>query len=286
MAGELLTEAGRRAEARSASHVAVVDVGLPPNLPRHGADTEGFDVALLEVLRGARGAFPMGELRRRVAARCAESGVRAPTQARLWRHLVALEWNGVIRREVRLGGAGGSSTHVGLVGDLPGLRPRRALSEAALAPPTRPDGRLLMVLVGQLLHPECLTKPVPIPDGTTHVPDPNLAREVESTGKEADLLRKYLYDLCEAIKKTKPTDSLAHLDGVLQGLRRVGEGLIRASVPISELTPQSYEMHPSAADLTERSSQARRRLSDIRRESVDFREETRVVITKLHLRPP
>ena len=116
MVGNLLAEAGRRAESRGASHVEAVDVGLPANLPRHGADAEGFDVALLEVLRGASEAFSVGELRLSLAARCEESGIRAPTQARLWRHLVALERRGVVRREVRLGGEGGSATLVSMAG--------------------------------------------------------------------------------------------------------------------------------------------------------------------------
>ncbi|MDE1882077.1 MAG: hypothetical protein KGI89_16200 [Euryarchaeota archaeon] len=56
----------------------------------------------------------VGEVRRRVEARCAALGLRPPTQARLWRHLVGLERKGVVRREVRMGGAGGSSALVSL----------------------------------------------------------------------------------------------------------------------------------------------------------------------------
>ncbi|MDE1820873.1 MAG: hypothetical protein KGJ23_12660 [Euryarchaeota archaeon] len=117
MVGEMLAEGGRRAEARSGHRLEVEDVGLPAALPRHSADAEGFDMALLEVLRGARGAFSVGELRRRVAARCEDTGVRAPTQARLWRHLVGLERKGVVQREVHLGGAGGSTSVVSLVAE-------------------------------------------------------------------------------------------------------------------------------------------------------------------------
>ncbi len=39
--GDLLTEAGARAEARGSNHVALEDVVLPKGLPRHGADAEG-----------------------------------------------------------------------------------------------------------------------------------------------------------------------------------------------------------------------------------------------------
>ena len=69
-------------------------------------------MALLEVLRGARGAFSVVELRWRVGVRCEEMGIRAPTQARLWRHLVTLEHKGVVRRDVRVCGVGDSSTTV------------------------------------------------------------------------------------------------------------------------------------------------------------------------------
>ena len=116
MVGELLTEAGRRAEARSASRLEVEDVALPDHVPRHGADAEGFGVAILEVLRAANGSLAAGELRQQVEARCAELGIRAPTPARLWRHAVRLEKRGVVRREIRLGGSGGSRTLVSLTG--------------------------------------------------------------------------------------------------------------------------------------------------------------------------
>ncbi len=108
--GDLLAEAGTRAEARGSLHVEPQDVALPKALPRHGADAEGFEAALLEVLRAAKGPFAVGELRSGLIARCREVGIRAPTSARLWRHLVGLEEKGLVRRDVRLGGAGGSRT--------------------------------------------------------------------------------------------------------------------------------------------------------------------------------
>ena len=114
MVGELLAEAGRRGEVRGASRVEVEDAVLPPHIPRHGADAEGLRATLLEALRGAHSAISVGELRRRLEARCAELGLRAPTPARLWRRLVALERKGVVRREVRMGGIGGSRTKVSL----------------------------------------------------------------------------------------------------------------------------------------------------------------------------
>ena len=112
MVGDLLVEAGARAEARGSLRVELQDVALPQALPRHGSDAEGFEAALLDVLRAAKGPFAVGDLRRGLMAHCGEVGIRAPTPARLWRHLVGLERKGLVRREVRLGGAGGSRTLV------------------------------------------------------------------------------------------------------------------------------------------------------------------------------
>ncbi len=114
MVGELLAEAGRRAESRGGFRVEAEDVSLPPHVSRHGADAEGFGAVILGILREAQGALPVGEVRRRVEARCAELGLRAPAQARLWRHLVALERKGVVRREVRRRGSRGGCAHVAL----------------------------------------------------------------------------------------------------------------------------------------------------------------------------
>ena len=112
--GDLLGEAGTQAEAQGSDHVALEDVVLPRSLPRHGADAEGFGELLLEVLRVAEEPSAVGELRRRLVTRCAENGLRAPTQARLWRHLVRLERKGLLTRQVRVGGSGGSRTLVAL----------------------------------------------------------------------------------------------------------------------------------------------------------------------------
>ena len=112
--GDLLAEAGARAEVRGSFRVELQDVALPSSLPRHGRDAEGFGQTILEVLRAAAGSLTAGELRRRVAEGCASSGMRAPTPARLWRHVVGLERKGLVQREVRLGGAGGSRTLVAL----------------------------------------------------------------------------------------------------------------------------------------------------------------------------
>lgn len=115
MVGDLLAEAGARAEARGSFRVELQDVTLPSSLPRHGRDAEGFGQAVLEVLRNAKGSLTAGELRRRVGEVCASSGMRAPTQARLWRHIVGLERRGVVRREVRLGGSGESRSAIALL---------------------------------------------------------------------------------------------------------------------------------------------------------------------------
>ncbi len=114
MVCELLVEAGRCAESRGEGRIEVEDIALPARLPRHGHDAEGFGQLLLDVLREARGPLTVGELLQRVVARCAETGQRAPTPARLWRHLIGLERKGLGRREVRLGGTGGSQARVTL----------------------------------------------------------------------------------------------------------------------------------------------------------------------------
>jgi RecA/RadA recombinase len=114
MVGELLAEAGRRAEARGGRWLEVEDVALPASLPRAGRDASSFEAVLLEVLRAATGVTTVGKLKRALDARCQEAGLRQPTQARLWRHLVGLERKGLVRREVRVGGAGGSRTEVAL----------------------------------------------------------------------------------------------------------------------------------------------------------------------------
>lgn len=114
MVGELLAEAGRRAEVRGGRCLEVEDVSLPASLPRVGRDASGFEAVLLEVLRAATGVTTVGKLKRALDARCQEVGLRQPTQARLWRHLVGLERKGLVRREVRVGGAGGSRTEVAL----------------------------------------------------------------------------------------------------------------------------------------------------------------------------
>lgn len=128
MTGELLTEAGRRAEARGSPRVEAEDVAVPANVPRHGADAEGFGAIILEVLRTSASPLKAGELRRKVATRCEEVGIRGPTQARLWRHVVGLERKGLILREVRLGGVGGSSSTIRLVEEMctPAPAPREA----------------------------------------------------------------------------------------------------------------------------------------------------------------
>ena len=116
MVGELLAEAGRRAEAREGRWLELEDVALPASLPRAGRDASTFEAVLLEVLRAATGVTTVGKLKRALDARCQEAGLRQPTQARLWRHLVGLERKGLLRREVRLGGTGGSRTLVTLAG--------------------------------------------------------------------------------------------------------------------------------------------------------------------------
>lgn len=116
MVGELLLEAGKRAEARGGRWLEAEDVALPSMLPKARKRAAGFDAVLLEVLRSAKGELSVGVLRAQAAERCRATGIRSPTGALLWRHLVGLEKSGVVSREVRVGGSGGSRTMISLAG--------------------------------------------------------------------------------------------------------------------------------------------------------------------------
>ena len=105
---------------RGAVSVEREDVTLPAGFSRPSSWGAGgartFDVPLVAALHEAPVAVGVRALREVFAARCAAEGLAAPTAARLWRHLVRVEQKGLVRREVRLGGAGGSRTFVALVG--------------------------------------------------------------------------------------------------------------------------------------------------------------------------
>ncbi|MDE1820910.1 MAG: orc1/cdc6 family replication initiation protein [Euryarchaeota archaeon] len=112
--GDLLLEAGRRAESRGSSRVEAQDVGVPAGLRVAAREGGPLDPLVLESLRASPGPLSVGVLGRLLRVRCHAEGVSAPSPARLWRHLVGLERKGIVRREVRVGGAGGSSTQVSL----------------------------------------------------------------------------------------------------------------------------------------------------------------------------
>ncbi len=115
----VLSEAGRRAEARGAVWGQREDAALPDGLSRPSPGGAGparaLDALLVAALREARGTTGVGALRQAFAARCAAEGLATPTAARLGRPLIGLERKGVVRREVRRGGPGGSCTRVRLV---------------------------------------------------------------------------------------------------------------------------------------------------------------------------
>lgn len=110
MVGELLAEAGRRAGARGGRWLEAEDVALPVHLPRAARESTSFDSILMDVLRSLKGSTSVADLKPVLKEKCLGAGLRLPTQARLWRHLVRLERRGLIGRDVRLGGSGGSST--------------------------------------------------------------------------------------------------------------------------------------------------------------------------------
>ena len=114
LVGEMLLEAGRHSEARGSYRVCLEDVQAPLNRPSSFGGGERLDPLVLGILRASARPLPVGTLRALVSDRCRTEGGAAPSQARLWRHLVALERKGLLARMVRLGGAGGSRTLVQL----------------------------------------------------------------------------------------------------------------------------------------------------------------------------
>lgn len=119
-AGMVLEEAARRAQLRGSSCVLPEDVRRPARVQVHHRNARLFDTVLLRALREAAGRglgrVSIAEVRGRLSTLCEEEGLAVPTQARLWRHLVALEKAGAFWREVRLGGPGGSRTVLHLPG--------------------------------------------------------------------------------------------------------------------------------------------------------------------------
>jgi hypothetical protein len=112
--GDLLAEAGRRAEARGGRWLEAEDVAVPLSLKRGRGDAKSFQALLLRVLGRFSGTTTVGLVRQELERECAEAGIALPTSARLWRHMIALERHGLLRREVRLGGAGGSVSTIRL----------------------------------------------------------------------------------------------------------------------------------------------------------------------------
>lgn len=88
---------------------------LPHEVPRV-YEARRFDALLLEALASlsTTDPVPLPLLRSRLSRLCPEAGLGPPTPARLWRRLTHLERKGLVRREARVGGNGGSQTRVSL----------------------------------------------------------------------------------------------------------------------------------------------------------------------------
>lgn len=114
MVGELLGEAGRRAEARGGRWLELEDVAVPSGLKHGFRGAEPFQALLLKVLGVLAGPTQVGKLRQVLTVECRDAGVPLPSASRLWRHLVRLEEKGLVQREVRLGGKGGTNTRITL----------------------------------------------------------------------------------------------------------------------------------------------------------------------------
>lgn len=124
LAGPTLRESGRRAEARGARRLEMLDVAPPADPVEPRRNSRALDTCILEALREASGTdepegLALPELRRRLEQRCRTEGLAPPSGSRLWRHTTRLERSGAFQREVRLGGTGGSSVRFRLSPVLP-----------------------------------------------------------------------------------------------------------------------------------------------------------------------
>lgn len=164
LAAATLEASARRAQARGSSRLGLQDVAPPsdPVEPRRTA--RALDSCIVESLvaslpgRAQRG-ISLRELRRNVQERCRREGIGVPSPARLWRHTIRLERSGILRREVRIGGRGGSSSRF-LLPDLPSPCPPVSPGEnpSPLAP-TEPSGPAPPTPAAPVPHPALLTGP-------------------------------------------------------------------------------------------------------------------------------
>lgn len=114
-APQLIREAGEKAERRGSDRIEEHDVTfLKPS--REKIDTVSLNATIMESLRisGKGRRLSVGELNAEIAERLRKSGIRVPSACHVRRRLSRLEAEGLISREVVLGGNGGTRSYVSL----------------------------------------------------------------------------------------------------------------------------------------------------------------------------
>lgn len=107
---EILSRAHHQARSAGRSELRADDLEPPYQAPWRLRQARSFDALLLDFLRETAGAapLPLSDLTRGLRGRCANLGIPVPSVARLWRRLRRLEALGLLHRETRVGGPGGT----------------------------------------------------------------------------------------------------------------------------------------------------------------------------------
>jgi hypothetical protein len=107
---EMFSHARERARLAGRATVRAEDLEPPYQGPWRTRQARSFDALILDLLRDrtGEGPVPLSELSRALRLHCATLGLPVPSVARLWRRLRRLESLGLLSRETRVGGPGGT----------------------------------------------------------------------------------------------------------------------------------------------------------------------------------
>ncbi len=107
---EILSRARSHARDAGRAELEAEDLETPRQVPWRLRQSRSFDALLLGFLRETAKEAPLAlsDLTRGLRGRCAALGIPAPSVARLWRRLRRLETLGLLSREIRVGGPGGT----------------------------------------------------------------------------------------------------------------------------------------------------------------------------------
>ena len=113
---EILSRARAAAREAGRTELRAEDLETPHQVPWRLRQARSFDAFLLGLLKEmSTGApLPLSALTRGLRGRCASLGVPVPSVARLWRRLRRLETLGLVSREIRVGGPGGTRSLLSL----------------------------------------------------------------------------------------------------------------------------------------------------------------------------